>query len=340
MSKYEAEYLLSELYNLNPPRLKKRMIETRRMKQIKNVFQKFKDEFKRTIVSFDGYKNKCPRFTVSGRLRRHKSLSVRTSLVKRTKVYPQFIGRVSKKHFFHKIKQMRGFHTASRRNLQFQYNNNDKDVKQFIIDNLGELMNTYLECLFHTDYTLWIYGNNHNDVKNHKYVIVNANHLPNLSEASLARDVKTWNQFNKVKYKGITIGEFRLSKKGRIEFGFFIHKLLNVIEMGQAAQSLLIFSSDGEADEVDEEIEYAEEGSETETDSVSTTSTLTVGSVTDVSSDDSYHYISFDGPNRSISGRSSVFCTALKNIFCFINLSIPLTILIVLLVSEYEKNNN
>lgn len=328
MTNYEAEYLLSELYNLNPPRLKKRMIETRRMKQIKNVFQKFKDEFKRTIVSFDGYKNKCPRFTVSGRLRRHKSLSVRTSLVKRTKVYPQFIGRVSKKQFFHKIKQMRGF----------RYVNDN--VKQFIIDNLGELMNTYLECLFHTDYTLWIYGNNHNDVKNHKYVIVNANHLPNLSEASLVRgaDAKTWNQFNKVKYKGITIGEFRLSKKGGIEFGFFIHKLLNVIEMGQAAQSLLIFSSGDESDEVDYAERCETEGSETETDSVSTTSTLTVGSVTDVSSDDSYQYISFDGPNRSTSG--SVFCTALKNIFCFINLSIPLTILIVLLVSEYEKNNN
>ena len=324
MTKYETEYLLSELYNLNPPRLKKRMIETRRMKQIKNVFQKFKDEFKRTIVSFDGYKNKCPRFTVSGWRSRYKSLSVRTSLVKRTKVYPQFIGRVSKKQFFHKIKQMRGF----------RYVNDN--VKQFIIDNLGELMNTYLECLFHTDYTLWIYGNNHNDVKNHKYVIVNANHLPNLSEASLARDAKTWNQFNKVKYNGITIGEFRLSKKGGIEFGFFIHKLLNVIEMGQAAHSLLILSSEGEANEVD----YAEcaESSDTETDSVSTTSTLTVGSVTDVSSDDSYHYISFDDPNRSTSG--SVFCTALKNIFCFINLSIPLTILIVLLVSEYEKNNN
>lgn len=330
MSNYETEYLLSEVYGLNPPRLRHRMIKTRRMKQMKIVFQKFKDEFsknEKTIVSFDGYKNKCANFTTSSTDYNFQTLSVRTSLVKRTKVYPQYIGRTTTKQFFHKFKRMKGFHDRIK----------DKEIKQFITDNLGELINTYLDCLFHTDDTLWIYGNNHNDVKKHKYVIVNINQLPDLSEdVSLVRDVKNWNQFNKVKYNGITIGEFRLSNK-RIEFGFFIHKLLNVIEMGQAVQSLLNLSSDGGADEVESTTTELPDGDETETDSVSTTSTLTIGTVTDVSSDDSYQYIPInDNPNIS---SGSVFCTVLKNIFCFINLSIPLTILIVLLVSEYEKIN-
>ena len=69
----------------------------------------------------------------------------------------------------------------------------------------------------------------------------------------------------------------------------------------------------------------------------------TIGTVIDVSSDDSYSYIPLeeDSSPRHTSWRVkpiSVFCTVLKNIFCFINVSIPLFILFIFLISENEKN--
>ena len=262
-------------------------------------------------------------------------------------------------------------------------------LKQFIIDNIGDLVNLYLDCLMTTKYTLWIYGKNHNDVKNHNYIIIDSDNLPDLSDARLVRnEAKSWNQYNTVKWNGTSIGEIRITKKGRIEFGFFIHKLINIIhrevretvvkkekeDMGQIIQAMLKLSNgeslrDAAPNEVPNGLEDSESVASTmSASSWSTTSSPTgsvlstvgsmgsmdtIGTVIDVSSDDSYtpqsgeplrgyNYIPLpvgddDDPHWRVKP-ISVFCTVLKNIFCFINVSIPLFILFIFLVSEYEKN--
>jgi len=382
MSNYDTEYLLSEVYGLNPPALKNRMIRTRRMEKITNLFEAFKEEFMtvhaQTLFRFNGYKNKCAYFKTN-----ESELSVRTSLTKRPKVYPQFIGRASKKQFLQKLQRMKGFY----KKVDEFINSKDmggeaahSELKEFIIDNIGELVKLYLDCLMTTKYTLWIYGKNHNDVKNHNYIIIDSDNLPDLSDARLVRnEAKSWNQYNTVKWNGTSIGEIRITKKGRIEFGFFIHKLINIIhrevretvvkkekeDMGQIIQAMLKLSNgeslrDAAPNEVPNELEDSESVASTmSASSWSTTSSPTgsvlstigsmgsmdtIGTVIDVSSDDSYNYIHVgdrggedSAPHWKVKP-NSVFCTVLKNIFCFINVSIPLFILFIFLISEYEKN--
>lgn len=390
MSNYDTEYLLSEVYGLNPPALKNRMIHTRRMDKITNLFEAFKEEFMtvhaQTLVRFNGYKNKCAYFKTN-----ESELSVRTSLTKRPKVYPQFIGRASKKQFLQKLQRMKGFYKKVDEFIRSPigedapvpsptgFGDTHSGLKQFIIDNIGDLVNLYLDCLMNTKYTLWIYGKNHNEVN---YIIIDSDNLPDLSDARLVRnEAKSWNQYNTVKWNGTSIGEIRITKKGRIEFGFFIHKLINIIhrevretvvkkekeDMGQIIQAMLKLSKGedeecGEAapNEVPNGLEDSESVASTmSASSWSTTSSPTgsvlstvgsmgsmdtIGTVIDVSSDDSYNYIHIGDRGGEDSAPLwrvkpiSVFCTVLKNIFCFINVSIPLFILFIFLVSEYEKN--
>jgi hypothetical protein len=213
-----CEYITCKLYGLEN-KLEDRII-TRGYDKLYNTLSSFKDEFEQqynqTIKQFNGVNNDSVDFFCEY----NKSLSMKSNFKKSGKVCPQDIGQPTKKSFIKRIKKFYIF-----KDVVIAQTNDG--IKQFIINNINQLVPLYFKKMFCCDYTIWIYGNKNGefhykiiDLKNIKYPFVD-------NKFTFTKNLINWNEGNTLKYNGISIGEFQVHRnRDCIKFRFYINKVL------------------------------------------------------------------------------------------------------------------
>lgn len=199
------EYAICKAYNIKFPLSLKRVDEDiifdYDKKFFKYIFGKNKP------IEYLGYENEEVDFV----LKNGKTLSLKTSY-NSDKVCPQKIGQTTRKRFCEYF------------DIDSKYENNDKYLKKFIINNIHILLVEYLKHLFSCDYILYI--------KSDDYFVLRKRKKFNIDEEliSFTQTYKSWNESNTVKYSNKSIGEFQLHKnRNCIKFRFIFKELYLLI---------------------------------------------------------------------------------------------------------------
>ena len=148
-----------------------------------------------------------------------------------------------------KVAGQPGIDTANKLFGHLQNDTIDKTTfKKLAIKKTSELLEIYLDYLFLSDISIFIYLNgSSDDAFSNQYTInvVRTNQINDInfasSKISFTRNLNEWNESNTVKYDGTSIGEFQVhSDSSRfIKFRFFLKNLLPLLKTSIATNETL-----------------------------------------------------------------------------------------------------
>jgi hypothetical protein len=219
-----CEYMICKIYNLKN-NLKSRINEFY-LHNLEIILNKVKSElvnkYKLICKEYIGYQNKSYDFICENIINNKKyNLSIKSNINGNKMVCPQLIGQCTKNSFIKFILSNKCY-----KNLII---NSEQDIKQFIINNLLFLFNSYYKNLFCCDYLLWIKKDKNNNIlskliKKPKLYKINSKLL------KLTKNINSWKECNTLKYNKIPIGLFQIHKnRNCIKFRFNFENLLKII---------------------------------------------------------------------------------------------------------------
>ncbi len=105
-----------------------------------------------------------------------------------------------------------------------------QEIKEIVFNKIDLMFTHFLDYLFISDYTVWIY-----DAGNsiYKYYIFNRNAIVDIAverdNFSFTRDLENWNESTTLKYKGVSIAEIQIHKNRTFKFRFIMKALQKFI---------------------------------------------------------------------------------------------------------------
>lgn len=146
------------------------------------------------------------------------TLSIRTNK-KGAKCSPRIIGQAG----FDTLNEFFGHLTADSIS-------NQRQIKELVLNNISKIIPVFLDYLFLSDYTVWVYSEN-NQLK---YTIFDRTMICDIQPIedcfSFTRNsVETWIESTTLKYNNISIAEIQVHKNRTFKFRFALDNLLNFI---------------------------------------------------------------------------------------------------------------
>lgn len=115
--------------------------------------------------------------------------------------------------------------------LDSNYIETQNDIKKLVLSHIAEMMPIFIDYLFSSDYTVWIY--NENDID--KYLIFNTNHICTLDDdpenySFTKSTLSSWNESTTLKYLGKSIAEIQVHKNRTFKCRIIMKNLLFFIK--------------------------------------------------------------------------------------------------------------
>ena len=106
-----------------------------------------------------------------------------------------------------------------------------EEIKQVVIDHIDEMLPIFLDYLFVSDYTVWIYKDND---ETFAYDILDRNIIVNITAEkehfSFTKGLNDWIESTTLKYNGISLAEIQIHKNRTFKFRFDMKKLMTFIK--------------------------------------------------------------------------------------------------------------
>lgn len=149
-----------------------------------------------------------------------KTLSVKTNIGKLGKVAPQKIGQMTSKKFYQ--------HFLPNEEMPVDMNIRKKTFKEYVINNVGDMVYDYYNNLFNSDYLFYMFELDE-DVPS--YFVLEKLKSPTFNKNSLklTKNITEWNSSNQLKYDNKVLGEFQLHEnRDCFKFRFNMPTLLSL----------------------------------------------------------------------------------------------------------------
>lgn len=146
------------------------------------------------------------------------TLSIRTNK-SGSKVAPRVVGQCGIERFNEHFKQIAGYEIE-----------NKQQIKNVVYNNIEKMLSTFIDYLFISDYTIWLYPLN-NQLQ---YEIVESNKIVDIdlsrTSFTFTRNLGAWNESTTLKYKNKSLAEIQIHKNRTFKFRFIMGALLELLK--------------------------------------------------------------------------------------------------------------
>lgn len=108
---------------------------------------------------------------------------------------------------------------------------NKKQIKNIIFENIEKMIPVFLDYLFVSDYTVWLYENH---TGNFDFEIFDRNNIVDIStdrdSYSFTKTPDSWNESTTLKYNGVSLAEIQIHKNRTFKFRFIMKSLRSFIK--------------------------------------------------------------------------------------------------------------
>lgn len=146
------------------------------------------------------------------------TLSIRTNK-SGDKVAPRVVGQCGLERFNEHFDQIAGYKIEDK-----------QQIKKVVWDNIHLMIPIFIDYLFVSDYTVWVYSHN----KRIKFEIIESNKLVDIdlsrTSFSFTKDLNDWNESTTLKYKEHSLAEIQIHKNRTFKFRFIMSALLKLLK--------------------------------------------------------------------------------------------------------------
>lgn len=169
-----------------------------------------------------------------------KTLSVKTNQGELGKVAPQIIGQPTADTYFRHLRRYaNGFcleDFLDENNIKMTNENKSEIFKRISINRPAMVVNMYWENLFDCDYYLHFFnlGSYADPLNNYLFLEKEQPPVWNNEKFSFTQSLKSWNEYNTLKYCGVSMGEFQVhSNRNCFKFRFNMKGVMKLIKQGE-----------------------------------------------------------------------------------------------------------
>lgn len=148
------------------------------------------------------------------------TLSAKTNIGKLGKVCPQEIGQMSSKRFYERFLPQEA--------VPVEYNDKKERFKDYVFENLTNLLEQYYMNLFNSDYLFYMYNL---EEQKPNFFLLEKKKVPKFKKdlVHFKKSKEEWESSNTVYYEGKTLGEFQLhNNRDCFKFRFHMPTLLSL----------------------------------------------------------------------------------------------------------------
>lgn len=155
-------------------------------------------------------------------LKNGKTLSIRTNM-KGDKIAPRVVGQCGISVF------NAHFSEISRTEV-----NDKNEIKEIVFNYIHKMLPIFIDYMFISDYTVWIYDNNKKGCNPEFFYAVFDNRLfvdiqLVRNNFTFTRDLEQWNESTTLKYKGRSLAEIQIHKNRTFKFRFIMSSLSELL---------------------------------------------------------------------------------------------------------------
>ena len=109
------------------------------------------------------------------------------------------------------------------------------EIKEVIVNHIDELFPIFLDYMFLSDFTVWVYENRYGV---YEYEIISKYDISaietNPEKFTFTRDLSAWKESTTLKYDNVSIAEIQIHKNRTFKFRFIMKGLLNFLVLNKA----------------------------------------------------------------------------------------------------------
>jgi hypothetical protein len=109
------------------------------------------------------------------------------------------------------------------------------ELRQQIIKHIDNVLPVFIDYLFNSTYTVWVFKNNNTDTFDYE-IIDSRYHIDmdfDISNFEFTRGLGLWNESTTLKYKELAIAEIQIHKNRTFKFRFIMRNLINLLRIDQ-----------------------------------------------------------------------------------------------------------